>query len=446
MRKTFRMFFVMLLATVSLVPFHAKAWKAEGGTAMRKEYNSYKGLVMAGYQGWFNAPDDGAGRGWYHYRGRDGFRPGSASVDFWPETGEYEKLYKTEFRFADGSPAYTFSSYDYSTVDTHFRWMSEYGIDGVFMQRFVSEISGESGRRHFDKVLANAMTAANKYGRAICVMYDLSGMKSAGRDTVLNDIRRVADEFQLFNRDGNPSYLYHNGRPLVTLWGVGFNDGRRYTTADAGYLVDSLKRMGFSVMLGVPTYWRDFGSDTEADPRLHGLIRKCDVVMPWFVGRYDQRSYEGFKKRIGEDKAWADANGVDYAPLCFPGFSWANLKGSSRGSIDRDGGRFFWSQLSASIDAGAEMIYIAMFDEIDEGTAIFKCAKRVPEPAPGSTFVPIAPEDSSDNYLWLAGQAGRMLRGEVPLSMDMPVREQTSQRVDELTRNKLTRDELTSNK
>ena len=54
-------------------------------------------------------------------------------------------------------------------------------------------------------------------------------MRSAGRDTVLVDIRRVADEFHLFSRDDNPSYLYHNGRPLVTLWGVGFNDRRRYT-------------------------------------------------------------------------------------------------------------------------------------------------------------------------------------------------------------------------
>ena len=25
-----------------------------------KQYNSYKGLVMAGYQGWFNTPGDGA--------------------------------------------------------------------------------------------------------------------------------------------------------------------------------------------------------------------------------------------------------------------------------------------------------------------------------------------------------------------------------------------------
>lgn len=50
--------------------------------AAGKQYNSYKGLVMTGYQGWFNAPDDGANRGWYHYTGHDGFRPGSCTIDF----------------------------------------------------------------------------------------------------------------------------------------------------------------------------------------------------------------------------------------------------------------------------------------------------------------------------------------------------------------------------
>ena len=66
--------------------------------------------------------------------------PRFCTIDFWPEVSEYKKLYKTEFKFADGTPAYTFSSYDESTVDTHFRWMKEYGLDGVFMQRFVGEI------------------------------------------------------------------------------------------------------------------------------------------------------------------------------------------------------------------------------------------------------------------------------------------------------------------
>lgn len=62
-----------------------------------KKYDSYKGLVMAGYQAWFSCPDDGAGRGWYHYLGRDGsFRPGSCKVDMWPDVSEYDKIYKTE--------------------------------------------------------------------------------------------------------------------------------------------------------------------------------------------------------------------------------------------------------------------------------------------------------------------------------------------------------------
>ena len=74
-----------------------------GCTSKRKavaSYDSYRGLVMAGYQGWFNAEGDSAGRGYYHYKGHDGFRPGSASVDMWPDVSEYEKTYPTEFRMA----------------------------------------------------------------------------------------------------------------------------------------------------------------------------------------------------------------------------------------------------------------------------------------------------------------------------------------------------------
>lgn len=393
-----------------------------------KRYDSYKGLIMAGYQGWFNAPDDGANRGWYHYTGPNGFRPGSCTIDFWPDVSEYEKTYRTEFRFADGSPAYVFSSHDASTVDTHFRWMKEYGLDGVFMQRFIPEIRGASGRMHFNRVLASAMKAANKYERAICVMYDLSGMQPHEEGLLLADIAEIAERYSLKDHDANPSYLYHNGRPLVCVWGVGFNDNRRYGYDEAERIIRGLRAQGFSVMLGVPTYWQTLDEDTLPDARLHELIRQCDIVMPWFVGRYDESGYAACREIIRDNLAWTRANGVDYAPLVFPGFSWRNMPGKADSrQIPRNNGSFFWKQLSGAIELGAEMIYVAMFDEIDEGTAIFKCATEVPVAAPGSTFVPLDKQGGSDRYLWLAGEAGRMLRGEKPLTRDLPERRSASE-------------------
>jgi len=394
---------------------------AMGIGAQHRQYDSYKGLVMAGYQGWFNAPGDGTDRGWYHYKGSDGFCPGSCTIDYWPEVSEYEKLYPTEFRFSDGTPAYVFSSHDESTVDTHFKWMKDYGLDGVFMQRFIAEIRTESGLMHFNKVLDSAMKAANKYNRAICVMYDLSGMRPGEETLLLSDIADVAERYSLKDHSKNPSYLYHNGKPLVTVWGVGFNDHRRYGLDEAEKIISGLKAQGFSIMLGVPTYWRELNHDTESNPRLHELIRQCDVVMPWFVGRYDESAYPRYNRLIVEDVKWAKSNGVDYAPLAFPGFSWRNMKGLNSTHIQRNKGNFFWKQLSGAISAGAEMIYIAMFDEIDEGTAIFKCAKKVP--VGDSPFVPIDAELESDHYLWLAGLAGKMLRKEIPLEMNQPDRE-----------------------
>ena len=380
-----------------------------------KKYDSYKGLVMAGYQGWQNTPYDGAGRRWHHYEGRRGFAPGSTNVDLWPDVSEYEVLYKTPFSFEDGSPAYLYSPYDSSTVDTHFRWMKEYGLDGVFMQRFVGEIRNESGKHHFNTVLSHAMRAANKYSRAICVMYDLSGMHPGDEHILLSDIRELIKEHSLMNHDKNPSYLYHNGKPLVTVWGVGFNDHRRYGLDEAQTIVTGLKEMGFSVMIGVPTHWRELTDDTESDPRLLDIVRQCDVVMPWFVGRYNEKTYKKFHSLIEKDMAWGKQNGVDYAPLCYPGFSWHNMHYPRKPAVEipRNKGRFFQMQLDFCINSGAEMLYIAMFDEIDEGTAIYKIARKVPVPAPGSVFVPLEEGIGSDHYLKMVGEAAKKLKSTI---------------------------------
>jgi lysophospholipase L1-like esterase/dienelactone hydrolase len=394
-----------------IVDFIEKAVNREACLSV-KTYDSYKGLVMAGYQGWFSCPGDGSDRGWYHYCGRDGlFRPGICTIDMWPDVSEYGKTYRTEFSFADGRPAYVMSEYDESTVKTHFRWMREYGIDGVFVQRFVSEIKRPKSYNQLNKVWKSAINAANINNRAVSVMYDLSGMIPGDEQLVLNDIDAIAAEYDIRERKNNPSYLHHNGKPLMAVWGVGFNDRRRYGFREAETIIDALIERGFSVLIGVPTHWRLLGDDTLDDPELHRLIKKCDIVMPWLVGRFNEESFPRFAQIVKDDIEWCRANGVDYAPLAFPGFSWVNMNKNSR-PIPRNRGSFFWKQLSTHIGNGAEMLYLAMFDEIDEGTAIFKCATTVP--VGDSYFLPLEADPGNDYYLYLSGQAGKMLRKEIP--------------------------------
>lgn len=391
--------------------------------ASDSRFMSYKGLAMAGYQGWFNAPDDGAGRGWNHYTKQGKFIPGLCSIDMWPDMTEYEVKYKTPFQFADGSSAYTFSSYDKSTTDLHFRWMREYGIDGVFMQRFVASIRTPVGRNHTNTVLLNALNAAEANSRAICVMYDLSGMSAHEADLVIADWKALVDSMKLTSRP-NSHYLYHRNKPLVAIWGVGFGDGRKYSYPEFDKLLrffkDDPEYGGCSVLLGVPTRWRELGSDSDKNPRLHEVIKEADIVQPWLVNRFTQETYPIFHDLIANDLQWCKANGLDYVPVLFPGFSWHNMKSDYKSNMNpRNGGRFFWDQITKSIELGCEMLYYAMFDEIDEGTALFKIENSPPVGKSifiGNEGLP------SDHYLWLSGKGAKMLRKEIPFSAVLPTR------------------------
>jgi len=390
----------------------------------QKKYDSYEGLVMAGYQGWFNAPEDGANRGWYHYRGRNGFKPGSTNIDFWPDVTEYQITYDSPFLTKEGKPAKLYSAHDASSVNLHFNWMKEYGIDGVFMQRFVGEIANPSGLNHFNKVLSTAIQSANTNDRAICIMYDLSGMKDGDEQILLNDVANLEKEWNLKKRDKAKTYLFQNGKPLIAVWGIGFNDGRKYNLQTADRIINALQANGYSVLLGVPTHWREMGSDTEKDPFLHELIKKSDIIMPWFVGRYNQQSFnQDYKSLIQKDMEWCAKNKVGYAPLCYPGFSWANMTGSDKAFVPRDEGNFLWSQLSYNINAGAKMLYIAMFDEVDEGTAIYKTLhqKDVPIQENGK-FIGIEDNLPNDHYIWLTGQAAQLLKANKGAPVNQPIR------------------------
>lgn len=391
------------------------------------KYPSYKGLVMAGYQGWFHAPKEGV-----MYPDENKVR-----IDMWPDVTEYEKTYPTGLKLADGTTARFFSSDDKSTVDLHFKWMKQYGVDGVFMQRFFNAARPESRHSGSTNILRYAMEAASKQERAIGVMYDLSGLKATGEDCsmLMEDWKYLVDSLHVTNQPGTHTYVFHNGKPLVTIWGIGFPD-RPYNIRNIGmarfidFLQNDPRYGGCSVMLGVPTFWRDLDADCTHDLYLQELIKQADIVMPWMVQRFTpllHHDMDRYRDVILKDIKWCKENHIAYAPCVCPGFSWHNLSRQSRNeeekppaSIPRMGGTFYWQQISTAIAAGADMLYVAMFDEVNEGTAIFK----VTDNPPVSSIAKFVGMDGkpSDHYLWLTGEAARMLRKEKPLSFTIPER------------------------
>lgn len=426
----------LLFVIITFTALSSNGQSKHGKTTL---YKSYKGLVMAGYQGWFRAKGDGSGRGWGHY-GRNGkFDAKHNTIDFWPDVSEYNKTYKTAFKHANGKPAEVFSSVDKSTTDLHFRWMKEYGVDGVFMQRFFGVTRGyKKTNKSQDIILRNALEASKENKRAIAVMYDLSGLKAEGEDcsSVIEDWKMLVDELKVTNQGEKQTYLHHNGKPLVAIWGLGFPD-RPYDIRKIGIdrLIDFLKNDpqygGCSVMLGVPTYFRELNKDCLSEPYLHELIESADIVLPWMVQRFTplvHKPMDYIRDHVIADIEWTQERGVDYVPIVYPGFSWRNLslqkkdlaRYTAYGAIPRMGGRFYWDQMATMISAGAEMLYVAMFDEVDEGTAIFK----VTDNPPNSDKAHFVDNDGmpSDHYLWLTGLGAKMLRKEIPACFVMPER------------------------
>jgi len=389
------------------------------------------GKVVCGYQGWFSAPGDGSGRDWFHYGETHRlFAPGHCTFDLWPDVSELDadEKYPTPFKHRDGSVAYVFSPYNPRTVLRHFKWMQDYGIDGVFLQRFGEDLKSAAGLNHNNVVAANVRAGANQHGRAWAMMYDLSGLQAG-------EVQKfVADDWKVqvgrMKITGDKAYLRHRGKPVVAVWGIGFNDGRKYSLDECETLIRFLKADptygGNTVMVGVPAWWRTLDRDAVHDPKLHEIIRLADIVSPWNVGRYHDvdSATRHATNTIHADLLWCEANGKDYLPVIFPGFSWHNLM-KTRGrtepgnQIPRRKGNFLWTQAVANRNAGASMFYVAMFDEIDEGTAIFKCTDD--PPVGESPFVTMEGLPS-DNYLWLTGQIGKMLRNEIPPSDTLPRR------------------------
>jgi hypothetical protein len=401
--------------------------------------------VMMGYQGWFLAPGDGSATNnpWNHWF-KSGTTPDAVNltVDMWPDMSEYSDKFNTNMTYANGSNAQLFSSYSLSTTRKHFEWMSNYNVYGIYLQRFLSAVDVQSSGSFEakNKVLENVMISATEYNRKFAVMYDVSIGGNVTDATmyakIVADWEYLVDTYDILNK---PEYVKQNGKPVVAIWGIGFKD-RGLTTATSQAIIDYFKtnaapKYRAYVMGGVPEGWRTRSGASETGVGWTAVYNSLDMISPWSVGRYSNNSgADSFKtNNIVPDLAVCNTNNKDYMPVIWPGFSWKNLKSNSTPSsietlnqIPRNGGGFYWRQAYNAVQAGVKFIYVAMFDEVDEGTAMFKITDITAK-------LPIQAQDilvsldidglnlPSDWYLKLADQTQKMLDGTIPLTSDIPL-------------------------
>ncbi|MFT8246733.1 glycoside hydrolase family 71/99-like protein [Roseomonas sp. BN140053] len=405
---------LLFLAVVAAILAGATAARAEG----------LDGTMIVGYQGWFACPGDEGpgGRGWVHWFDRGsglGLRP---TVDLLPDVSGMpeDALCDTPLKLPDGRTLRVFSSQRRGTVDTHFRWMAQHGIHGAALQRFATGLRPPFKAAN-DRVLSLVAEAAAAHGRSFFVTYDISGLAPDRVGDVVADWRALRASGVV---DG-PAWQRHRGRPVLGIFGVGSFNRATPDPAAGQALVDALRAAGpVTLMGGVQANWRTLDGNPRPDPAWGAVFRSFDIISPWSVGAFvDDAGADTFlRNRIVPDLAEARRLGRDYMPVIFPGFTWSNLSAargrpSPANGIRRRCGAFYWHQARNAVGAGARMLFAAMFDEVDEGTAIIPVTNDVPRGGP-ATFVTRDADGcdpAPDWYLHLAGAVSRGLQaGQLP--------------------------------
>ncbi len=382
-------------------------------TTLYAQDNTLLGKVFCGYQGWFYCAGDGSpNSGWFHWGGNPP-APGRVTFELYPDVTDYKdaSLFQTGLGdLGNGHKAKLFSSYLTDVIDRHFLWMQENGIDGVALQRFIGDHAANR-----DSITIRMARAAEKYKRLFYVMWDLGANVSRFQ----TDCQRVEN----LNVFSSPNYAHQNGKPVVCLWGFGLTS-RGNDPTNSLTIINWLKDRGYYVIGGTPTNWRTGTGDSHSG--YTDVYNAFNMISPWSVGRYkDNNSTDNYCNTITiPDKAYCDERNIDYQPVIFSGFAWSNWINGARNDFPRRRGEFLWRQVNNVVKAGIENIYVAMFDEYDESTAIMKAADSYLCIPNNQYFLTTSADGtyiSSDFYLRLAGAASRVLKGTLPLTTTVPI-------------------------
>jgi hypothetical protein len=383
--------------------------------------STLNGKLIFGFQGWFSCPGDGNSLGgWVHWFNRKN----EATVDLLPDVSEFPPDEQCDTGLVDRNnrPVKVFSDQRYETVLRQFEWMREKGLDGVALQRFSQSVDDPKRLAWEDRILDNVRRAAEATGRVFFVQYDTGNKDGSEWPQVIeDDWRHLLVDKKITD---SPAYLHEKGKPIFGITGPGLKKPRPTTPEQTFQAFDRIRAMsaqfGSSVTLfgTVPRGWRTLTLDAPTDPQWAKVFRSYDVISPWLVGTVSKQAEidRQVQERIKPDLVETKRLGIGYMPVIFPGFSWANLHNDPGqfNKLPRRCGRFLWEQATAYIRAGATMLYGAMFDEVDEGTAFFKLRNHADELPTEPHYVALDAEGCdlpSDWYLRLAGKITLTLQG-----------------------------------
>jgi len=401
-------------------------WAKAATTNDEVEATTLRGKVMCGYQGWFRCPRDSANMGWIHWSHTpELITPQTLCFEMWPDVSQYgpaERFAVPGFTNSNGSPAELFSSDNAATVQRHFEWMRDYGIDGAWMQHFLVDLPGGLQPQRYEsrlRVLFHARAAAQKTGRVWALSYDIEAMPTERiYDVLVNDWKKMVDEGWVVDS----RYLHQGGKPVVQIWGFYWDNAQNRMTADlANKLIDFFKTPGpYAAFLVGGGSW---DGRRVPDPDWQKFYRRFDAYAPWNVGNWTRDARGEAHASMSwwaKDKEEFERSGGLWMPVVYPGFSWDNLQRKPVGTtlIPRRRGRFLWEQFYELSKLGVDCVYVAMFDEVDEGTAIFKVTSS--PPAQGH-FIGLEGLPS-DWYLRLVGEAAGRLRQKQPIPIEIPIK------------------------
>lgn len=376
------------------------------------------GKLTVGYQGWFGAAGDQSPfNSWRHWTVSGAPAPNNQSFELWPDVREYTNSYSTAYaHLGNGQQAQLFSSWDAQTVDLHFQWMKEYGIDCAALQRFGNHMTADPRDRNFKNgLLEKERAAAEHHAVKFYVMYDISGWTNFQTE-IKADWTNLVRSYT-----ASPMYAKQNNKPVVCIWGIGVS-GRPGDVTTYTDVINWFQNEGCYVIVGTARPWR---SDTNNLP----AFNQADMISPWSVGTFSNLTgVDSYADIMEADYSHCVAQGQDYQPVVFPGFAWSNWKpGNLPNQIPRLHGDFMWRQLAHIRNLDIPSGYIAMFDEYDEATAIAKAAENVSMIPTDQYFLTLDADGvacSADFYLRLANDGGKMIRKETALVWEHPTAHQ----------------------